>query len=326
MVYNSVNPSVSRIESELERIIDKIEELPIDFVFVFLPGSQAEDKGDVLYESAKKYLYRLNQDIASQVIYSKTVSNAGRNFQNITNNIALGMLAKLGNIPYVLKEPIKIADIFVGLDVSRSPNKKSNGSRNVCASVRFYGEQGKFQGYRFHEAFIEGEEIPQKALESFFPIKDFSQKRVLIYRDGRFRGEEVEVLIKRASQIGAEFILVESVKSQVPRLYVTESGNLLPPSKGLALKLSNREVILVMTNVQEKIGAPRPLRLRIHEAGTQASLDDLIDATLKFTLLHYGSLKDPRLPIPLYSPDAIAYRRLQGTAPRYDDGDRQFWL
>ncbi len=86
-------------------------------------------------------------------------------------------------------------------------------------------------------------------------------------------------------------------------------------------------MILVTTNVTEKIGVPRPLRLRIHEVGTQANLLDLIDATLKLTLLHYGSLKEsPRLPIPLYASDAIAYRRLQGTAPRYDDGDRQFWL
>ncbi len=31
-------------------------------------------------------------------------------------------------------------------------------------------------------------------------------------------------------------------------------------------------------------------------------------STLKLTLLHYGSLKEPRLPIPLYGADAIAYR------------------
>lgn len=98
----------------------------------------------------------------------------------------------------------------------------------------------------------------------------------------------------------------------------------MSPPKGISLKLSAREVILVATHVPAKIGVPRPLRLRIRELGTQANLNDLIDATLKLTLLHYGSLKDPRLPIPLYTSDAIAYRRLQGTAPWSDDGDRQF--
>jgi len=51
-----------------------------------------------------------------------------------------------------------------------------------------------------------------------------------------------------------------------------------------------------------------------------------IETTLKLTLLHYGSLKDPRLPIPLYASDAIAYRRLQGIYPTNPEGDRQFWL
>ena len=48
------------------------------------------------------------------------------------------MLAKLGNIPFILKDKLKIADMFVGLDVSRSANVRKNGSRNVCASVRLY--------------------------------------------------------------------------------------------------------------------------------------------------------------------------------------------
>jgi hypothetical protein len=60
--------------------------------------------------------------------------------------------------------------------------------------------------------------------------------------------------------------------------------------------------------------------------GEQASLENLIDATLKLTLLHHGSLQDPRLPIPLYGADIIAYRRLQGIYPSRLDGDRQFWL
>ena len=141
-----------------------------------------------------------------------------------------------------------------------------------------------------------------------------------------FRGDEVKHLLARAKAIKSRFILVESIKSGVPRLYNLNNGNLGQPTRGLALKLSNREVILVTTNVREKIGVPRPLRLRIHEDGEQTSLEQLIEATLKLTLLHYGSLKDPRLPIPLYASDAIAYRRLQGIYPTNPEGDRQFWL
>jgi hypothetical protein len=95
----------------------------------------------------------------------------------------------------------------------------------------------------------------------------------------------------------------------------------------LALRLSAREVILVTTEVKsENMGLPLPLRLRINEEGHQVSIEDLVETTLKLTLLHHGSLKEPRLPIPLFGSDRMAYRRLQGIYPGGLEGDRQFWL
>lgn len=70
----------------------------------------------------------------------------------------------------------------------------------------------------------------------------------------------------------------------------------------------------------------RPLRLKIREEGISASIETLVDTTLKLTLLHHGSLKDPRLPIPLFGADRIAYRRLQGIYPGALEGDKQYWL
>lgn len=91
--------------------------------------------------------------------------------------------------------------------------------------------------------------------------------------------------------------------------------------------MSAREVILVTTELNSaKIGLPLPLRLRIHEQGHQVSLESLVEATLKLTLLHHGSLNEPRLPIPLFGSDRMAYRRLQGIYPGLLEGDRQFWL
>ena len=56
------------------------------------------------------------------------------------------------------------------------------------------------------------------------------------------------------------------------------------------------------------------------------SLSKLVEATLKLTLLHHGSLKTPGLPIPIFGADRIAYRVLLGNAPTILDGDRQWWL
>ena len=103
-------------------------------------------------------------------------------------------------------------------------------------------------------------------------------------------------------------------------------SKLQAPTRGLALKLSSSEAILVTTQVPENIGVPRPLRLKVIGDSQSTDIKTIVDITLKLTLLHHGSLKDPRLPVPLFGADRIAYRRLQGIYPVAFEGDIQYWL
>jgi hypothetical protein len=310
----------------IEELVNELLVVPPDIVLAFLPESDRNaDKTEEGSLYSWIYSRLLNRDIASQFIYEDTLEKV-TNYKNVLNNIIPGILAKLGNLPYVLAEPLDIADIIVGFDISRIPKKKVAGSINACAAVRFYGSRGEFLRYRLEDSLIEGEEIPLRMIENFLPKDILKDKTVLIYRDGLFRGKEVEYLLARAEAINAKLILVECYKSGIPRLYKVDNKNLTQPSRGLALRLSSREVILVTTQVLDNIGIPRPLRLKIHEKGKQISLESLVNTTLKSTLLHYGSLKDPRLPVFLYAADRIANRRLQGIYPGKIEDDRQPWL
>ena len=312
--------------AKVESAIDELMTIPADLVLIFLPTSdrQADDtKGGSLYSLI--YSRLLRRGIASQVIYEDTVRKVKA--QYLLNQVIPGILAKLGNLPFVLAQPIEIADYFVGLDISRAGKKKAVGSINACASVRLYGKQGEFISYRLEDALIEGEEIPQLILERFLPQNDLKNKTVLIYRDGQFCGDEVKHLQARAKAIGSQFILVECRKSGIPRLYNSRNKNLQAPTQGLALRLSSHEVIIITTHITEKVGIPQPLRLKvIPNEEQQVSMESLIQATLLLTLLHHGSLKPPRLPIPLFGSDRMAYRRLQGICPGSLESDRQFWL
>lgn len=99
------------------------------------------------------------------------------------------------------------------------------------------------------------------------------------------------------------------------------------PEKGLALRLSSREAVLVTTKVSDRVGLARPLRLTVLEEGHQASIESVLETTLKLTLLHHGALQTPRLPMPLYGADRMTYLRLNGIYPTSMlEGDRQFWL
>jgi hypothetical protein len=334
------NSSDESDRAQVEQGIFKLLEIPTDIIFAILPTSDRDNSGD-----DEDSFYRLisnrilKEGKAVQAIYQDTIEQITRNDASRNNalyNIIPGILAKLGNLPYILAEPLDIADYFIGLDVSKVAKKNGQGSQNVCAGVRVYDRRGEFIRCELDPSAIEGEEINKRILDKFLPIKDLQNKRVLIYRDGRFRGKETEHLLNRAQAIGSEFILVECVKSKIPRLYVStydpteEKGKqytLSQPPQGLWFQVSNRELILVTTRVSESVGVPRPIRLKIiPQDGQNIDLNQLVAATLKLTLLHHGSLKSTRLPIPTFGADRIAYRALFGSFPTILDNDRQWWL
>lgn len=317
--------SAAEARATIEKAVYKLVTVPVDIVLTFLPESDREaddEDGGSFYHLVYSLLLRRN--IASQVVYDDTLSNVEHG--QILNQVVPGILAKLGNLPFVLAEPLEIADYFVGLDISRSPKAKLAGTLNACASVRLYGKQGEFIRYVLEDALLEGEEIPQRLLERLLPAT-LERKTVLIYRDGRFCGKEVTHLLERAQAIQAKFILVECRKSGVPRLYNLNQRTLAAPLQGLTLRLSSREALLITTQVSERVGLAQPIRLTVHDAGEAVSIERVVDTTLKLTLLHHGALKAPRLPMPIFGADRVAGLRLQGIYPSsLLEGDRQFWL
>jgi argonaute-like protein implicated in RNA metabolism and viral defense len=116
----------------------------------------------------------------------------------------------------------------------------------------------------------------------------------VIHRDGYFRGDEKKVLIDWAREIGAEFYLVEILKSGTPRIYGINNGQYVQATKGSALELSDTETFLVSTPPPFENATPAPLHLR-----TQApfTIEQAIHSVLSLTLLHHGSVRPPRLPV-----------------------------
>jgi hypothetical protein len=334
--YLAVSNSDASARVELEKALNEVAVLSPDIVLIFLPENDRNaDKtdGGSLYQFA--YSHLLRRQTASQFIYADTLTNTKVQSGQILNQVVSGILAKLGNLPFILAEPLEIADYFIGLDISRSPKVRLAGTMNACASIRLYGRKGEFVRYRLEDGLLEGEEIPQRMLERLLPSAELENKTILIYRDGRFCGKEVLHLLERAKAINAQLILVECTKSGIPRLYnladVERSDQrtqkvLAPPDIGLTLRLSSREAILVTTKVSPNVGLARPLRLRVHESGYQVPIEQVVETTLKLTLLHHGALKTPRLPMPLHGADRMAYLRINGIYPSLLEGDRQFWL
>ena len=304
----------------LERAIDKLGQKKPDIILGIIPepGYLLDDEEWTLYDDLKDLT--LKQNLQSQVIQRQNVNN-----QHIIDNVVLGILAKTGNVPYVLAGAITYADLIVGLDVSRRKKRNLPGTTNAAGMARIYFANGELMRYNIREAMLEGEIIPPQVLQGIFPQSDFAHKKIIIHRDGNLPEPEKEVLMKWGDEIGATFYFVEVIKSRCPRLYATTGQKkVIKTPKGSIFKLSETEALLVSSEFPDGFKAtPNPIRICTH---LPFPLTQALHSVLSLTLLHYGSVRLPRLPVTTYYADKISSMASRGLRPEALEGTTPFWL
>lgn len=303
----------------LEEAVNRLQARNAQIILALLADTDNKTNEDMTHWGVYDHLKSLTigLGIPSQVITQSTM-NSSYAFGNLT----VGMLSKLGNIPYVLAKPLPYADIIVGIDIARRSKTRLAGSMNATAIARIYQNTGEFLQYVIHDAPLEGETIPPDVLHTLFPSTIFSGKRVIIHRDGMFRGQEKQALQSWAQQLGATFHCVEIIKTGAPRVYGFQ-GRILQPLKGSAFKLNEHEAFLISSPPPSSHVTPWPLQIR---STAPFSIEQAIHSVLALTLLHYGSLRPPRLPISIHYSDEIAYLALKGIKPKELEGNLPFWL
>lgn len=307
----------TQTRAEFERAIERLNSKKPHLILAFFPGEVVEDDDEAdAYHHFKSLT--VGQGIPSQVVYADTL---GKRYA--LANIVLGIIGKTGNIPFILADRIEYADLIVGIDIARRRKERLAGSINATAIARIYFSNGQFLRYVIHDAPLEGETIPDNILQALFPSREFSGKKVVIHRDGYFRGDEKQALKKWAQKIGADFFLVEVIKTGTPRLYAISSQKILQPGKGSMFKISDTEAFLVSSPPPFTNATPQPLHIKTEFPFT---IERAAHSILCLTLLHYGSLLPPRLPVTIHYSDKIAYLALQGIKPKNLEGDIPFWL
>jgi len=302
---------------EIEQAVDRLQQQTPHMIMVFVPGTpnEGDDEDGDFYHILKGYM--VGNNIQSQFIYERTLDK-----QYALSNIILGIIAKTGNVPYVLENSLPYADIVAGIDVARLATQRRSGSMSLPAVTRIYTSDGDFIRYILSEGPIEGETLPRATLRKLFPSNLFAGKRVLVHRDGPFRGNEMKDLYDWGEEIGSEFILVEVIKSGVPRLYL-DGATIQRPKKGDGVIINDREAFLVSSLPPHKKSTPRPLYVK---TDGKIPIEQALHSVLALTLLHYGSVLQPRLPVTIHFSDRIGYLALQGVKPQNSEGDQPYWL
>jgi Piwi domain len=310
----------NKITNVLRKLIDSKPHI----ILIYLPQSErnlSKDDPNSLYNTAKTVC--VGAGIPSQIIYEKTVVETK---QWADDNIIMGILGKTGNIPYVLAEPLDYLDVIVGLDIARKP-KSNGGSTNMAAMSRIYMNNGGLLGYSvIGNAVVQGETIPTWVIEKLFSEDEFSGKRVCIHRDGFFRGEELKTLAEWGKVIKTEFYPVAVIKSGAARMYKDDNG-IHQCEKGSVFRVNDSLSYLVSspppTGKNRPFSTSQPLQINNHSSLTQ---EQALRSVLALTLLHYGSVRPPRLPVSTHASDKIAGFLLRNISPDKQKGDVPFWL
>ena len=304
-----IRPSTEELRRKVDEIATGKEEA--DGALLILP-----DHADDLYLCWKQETVR--RGIPNQVIKESTIGNKWA-----IDNIALGLFAKMGGVPYVLADPLSYADRVIGLDIGRVMKERSKGTMSVAASTHLYGADGRLIGYRLEDANVEGETVPPDVLHHMFPAKGYGDKTVLIHRDGPFRGDEIQTLKAIASDIDSTFHLVEIRKQGAPRLY-RHDGKTIQAKKGDHLRLDDRTAVLVSSLPPFSGSTARPLHIKVRS--DDLSIEEAMHSVLSLSLMHHGSVRPPRLPVTLHYSDSIAGRIQKGIRPPEQKGTQPYWL
>lgn len=320
--------STQRID--IEKAVNELSVRQPDIILAILPeisiDSEKEDRENDLYHHLKEITVRngIQSQVINQITITGTDKQGNPRYQWAMGNIVLGILAKTGNIPYILEKPLEFADFVIGIDVGRKGKQKTSGSINAAAVARIYLSNGEFLKYNIYDANLEGEALPVTVLQSLFPLKDFQGKRVVIHRDGGFKGAEVQTLESWARDLNAVFYLVEITKTGNPRIYSGTYKEVKSPDKADGFYIDDQQAILVSSLPAFKNGTPQPLRIKC--MSNNITIIQAIQSVLTMTLLHYGSLHPPRLPVTIHYSDIIANLALDGIKPKNMEGNIPYWL
>lgn len=280
-------------------------------VLAFFPDSQtAQDPNNEYLKSLT-----LGKGIASQSIYEKTMHNP-----DAMALVIMGVLAKTGNAPFSLTEPLDFAQLVVGLDVVRE--QLTRGDRLVVMT-RIYRRDGLFMQYFMEHVEIEkNAPVPFSTLQRVFPMMFFKGKTVVVHHDGELPTDIRQMLHQVADELGATFHPVEILRQHVPRLYGLASQIEQAPW-GSTFLLGATEAFAV-TSAPAADRTAQPLHIRV--AGGALTIEQAVYSVLAWTLLHYGAQEQLALPVTIQHAADLAEWLKRGMLPQHQQGDIPFWL
>ncbi|MDF3028437.1 MAG: hypothetical protein K0S23_2744 [Fluviicola sp.] len=300
--YTGVDDLKNNIDSFIQ------ENLPNDyysdlFAVIINPNSSQEkeeideDESPMYYSVKKKFL---EKGIPTQFIQDKNIHSG--NFHYFLPNISIGILAKLGGIPWRLKTK-KNKELVVGF------NQKKIGENRFIGSAVFFSNDGELgKTFGFPEAASETTLIGnlKLSIEKYISQNQSPPERLVIHYYKPQSGKEqksIEDLIQKELRLNIPFAIIEinDSKSQIDICF-DKDYNMGMPESGTYVRVSKTEYLLFNNTRYEKnplrsVNEELPIKIAIHFADSGGfSHKDLISQVYEFSRLYWKGLKQRSQP------------------------------
>lgn len=318
--YNGVDDLKAKIDEFLET------QFPENFygnyfAFVIQPFS-SQDKED-LEEAEPETYYLLKQKflakgISTQFIQDKNIHSGS--FHYFLPNISIGILAKLGGIPWRLKTK-KAEELIIGFN-----QKMIGGNRYIGSAVFFSNEGDLGRSCGFSEQSSENALIAnlKVSIEQYIASAEKVPERLIIHYykpQSNKEQKSIEHLIQNELRLNIPFAIIEinDSKSQIDICFDKDFSMGMPES-GTYVKVSKCEYLLFNnTRYQKKplrsVTEELPIKIAIHFADTGGfSHKDLISQVYEFSRLYWKGLKQRS------QPATTIYSKLIADFAAHNDG------
>lgn len=297
------------------------EDKTFDVAIVLVPTNEDESNPYSIFKTAWA-----EKNIPSQMISVKTAELFAKKDKNAVwymQNIALGIFAKSGGIPWIVDDVPGEIDCFVGIDVA---TLDKGIHYPTCATV--FDKNGRPISFYKPKKAQRGEKINQDILQEIFDevILGYEEctgskiKNLVIHRDG-FSNEDAMWYQKYFSEKGINYSVIEVKKFVSCKMLLEENGIAQNPKFGDAL-VSESEAFIITTDINDGRASPRPLHIK-KQIGN-LNMDIILKQILALSCMHFGATKKSRLPVTTYYADKIC--KNIDYVPEGKFGNRLFFL
>lgn len=321
-------------ETNLDAAVKIVEKESPDLILFFMPDTEGAES-EVLADYVKNL--SLGRGLPAHIVPPSVVDDP-----DAMPALIVQILARTGNTPAALADPLDGFDMVVGMDLVR---RTLGSTTQIVAIARAYANNGAFMHYAVRSADVSGDQPPYLLMRGLFGQKNYAGKKVVLHINGRLPEDVKQALTVWGQAIHATFATVEIIRRGAPRLYGFDEGKVTAPPIGSAFIPDNRQAFVTLTaadgeedapNNQGSATAPRNRNTRpvvylgqtpqpVYILADGLSIRQALNSVRQWALLTY-STPPHDIPATILNTDALAYWLNKGGTFANEDGDVPFWL